>query len=385
MKATLCHGETVAFALLRFGAVDCVLLTADEVKSPSWVGTLAALTIFVSTRNENLWPYLLGAAVVPLLVRRWRRFEFRGRTVFIAGGSRGLGFALARRLLELGARVAICARDPEMLAQARAKLPGPASRLLILQCDITSREAVGAAILSTIKRFGCLDVLINNAGMIQVGPPEAMTAEDYEQTLKTHFWGPFHTIQAVLPHFRQRGQGRIVNISSVGGKISVPHLLPYSVSKFALTGFSEGLSHALRKENIYVTTVCPGLMRTGSPRNADFKGQHRLEYAWFSVSDSLPGLSMNVDIAARRILRACAEGRSELLLGLPTKIAVRAQSLFPNFSSALLGYVSRALPATKPGGEMTHKGRESFSPASPSLFTVLNEKAARKNNQLRVA
>src|SRR5207302_995684 len=143
-----------------------------------------------------------------------------------------------------------------------------------------------------LDRFGRLHVLINNAGVIQVGPMEEMTLADYEDTMQTHFWAPLFTTLSVLPALRRQGEGRIVNISSIGGKIAVPHLLPYSASKFALTGFSEGLRAELLKDGIYVTTVCPGLMRTGSPRNADFKGQHRAEYAWFSISDSLPFFSM---------------------------------------------------------------------------------------------
>lgn len=97
---------------------------------------------------------------------------------------------------------------------------------------------------------------------------------------------------------RQRG-GRIVNVSSVGGKIGVPHLLPYTASKFALTGLSEGLRVELKRERILVTTVCPGLMRTGSPRNALFRGKHKREYAWFAIADSLPLLSISAESAAR--------------------------------------------------------------------------------------
>ena len=84
-------------------------------------------------------------------------------------------------------------------------------------------------------------MLVNNAGIIQVGPLEHMTIDDFEEAMATHFWGPLFTILAALPHMRGRGGRRIVNISSIGGKIAVPHLLPYTASKFALTGLSEGL------------------------------------------------------------------------------------------------------------------------------------------------
>src|SRR5205085_11782954 len=138
-----------------------------------------------------------------------------------------------------------------------------------------------------------------------------------EEVMKVHFWAPLHTTLAALPEMRQRRDGRIVNISSIGGKVSVPHLLPYSASKFALTGWSEGLRSELLKDGIYVTTVCPGLMRTGSPRNALFKGKNEAEYAWFSISDALPIVSMSAKRAAQQIVDAAARGAAEVVLSRP--------------------------------------------------------------------
>jgi short-subunit dehydrogenase len=101
-----------------------------------------------------------------------------------------------------------------------------------------------------------------------------------------HFWAPFYAMQAVLPQMRERGAGRIVNISSIGGKVAVPHLAPYCASKFALVGLSKAMRIELAKDNIFVTTVCPGLMRTGSHVNAVFKGQNEKEFAWFSIGNA---------------------------------------------------------------------------------------------------
>ena len=113
-----------------------------------------------------------------------------------------------------------------------------------------------------------------------------------------------------------RRSGRIVNISSIGGRISVPHLLPYSCAKFAVTGFSQGLHAELAKENIKVTTVVPGLMRTGSYINAEMKGKHRAEFAWFSVSSSLPLLTASVQGASRRqLLKDLRAGAIPILVG----------------------------------------------------------------------
>src|SRR5262249_39264039 len=249
-------------------------------------------------------------------------------------------------------------------------------------CDITDREQVLTMVDHLEHHFGRIDVLINNAGTIQVGPLELMTLDDYEEAMEVHFWGPLYTILAVLPAMCQRREGRIVNISSIGGKMSVPHLVPYNASKFALVGLSEGLRAELRKNGIIVTTVCPGLMRTGSPRNAFFKGQHRAEYAWFSISDSLPVLSMSALDAARQIIAACKRGEGEVVLSLPAKLAVLVHDLFPGLTTDVLALVNQMLPA--PGGVGTQAvlGKDSMSSVSPSWLTALTEKAAEENNEI---
>ena len=181
---------------------------------------------------------------------------------------------------------------------------------------------------------------------------------------------------------RRKHAGRIINISSIGGKVSVPHLVPYSASKFALVGLSKGLRSELLKDGIVVTTICPGLMRTGSPRNADFKGKHRLEYAWFSISDALPLLTVSAENAARQIIAACKQGRAELVISIPAKVAVVFDSLFPELSSQMLALTNRFLPSAGGVGTERRKGRESKSAWSPSWLTSLNEEAAVRNNEV---
>jgi short-subunit dehydrogenase len=227
-------------------------------------------------------------------------------------------------------------------------------------------------------------VLINNAGTIAVGPMETMTVADYEEAMKTHFWGPLYFTLAALPHLRARGGGRIVNVSSIGGKVAVPHLLPYSASKFALTGFSEGLRAELQKDEIYVTTVCPGLIRTGSPMNAFFKGRHRQEHAWFHVSDAMPGSSMSADRAARQVITACRYGRAEIVLSVQAKAAATLFALFPGLSSQVAGVVNEyLLPAPGGIGEMRAQGRDSETPLTRSWVTGLSRRAAEQNNETR--
>jgi len=343
----------------------------------------------MARRNDSsdnlLYAALAGVgicAAATAAVRWSRRFDFEGKVVLITGGSRGLGLVLARQFALEGARLAICARGPQELTYAVDDLAAHGVDVLAVPCDICSQDDVARMVGEVVSHFGGVDVLVNNAGTIAVGPMEMMTVADYEEAMKTHFWGPLYTTLAVLPHLRSRGGGRIVNVSSIGGKVAVPHLLPYSASKFALAGFSEGLRAELQKDNIYVTSVFPGLMRTGSPENAFFKGQHEKEHTWFHVSDAMPGLSMSAERAARQILRACRVGRAEIVLSLPAKLATTLFALFPGISTQFAGMVNEyAMPAPGGIGEMRAQGRESETSVTQSWATGLSRAAAERNNE----
>lgn len=327
---------------------------------------------------------LAAASLALILVWRWLpKYNFENKTVLLTGGSRGLGLIMARQLVQQGAKLAICARDELALERARKELEELGGDVLAVGCDVTDKAQVDEMVAEVRSHFGKIDALINNAGTITVGPMEEMTLEDYEAAMKLHFWAPLYTTLAVLPEMRQRKEGRIVNISSIGGKVSVPHLLPYSASKFALTGFSEGLRAELAKDGIVVTTVCPGLIRTGSPYNAQFKGQHRAEFTWFSISDSLPIISMSAERAARQILAACRRGDAEIVTSLIAQLAAKFHDLFPGLTASIAGFVNNFLPS--PGGIGTKhaKGKDSTSDLSPSELTALSDRAAYKNNQFQ--
>ena len=323
-----------------------------------------------------------GALVLKSTLNHFFEFDLNGKTVLITGGSRGLGLVMAREFAREGARLVLCARDETELQQAQNDLEQSGAKVMIVPCDVTNKDSVTEMIERVNSRFGGVDVLVNNAGVIQVGPIEVMTPADFEMAMQAHFWGPLNTILAVLPSMRARKSGRIVNISSIGGKVSVPHLVPYSASKFALVGLSKGLRTELMKDGIKVTTVCPGLMRTGSPRNADFKGKHQLEYAWFSISDALPLLTVSAENAARQVVRACKRGQAELIISIPAKVAVLFESLFPEAMSQILAAVNQVLPGAGGVGTETKKGRESTSAWSPSWLTLLSEEAAVRNNEV---
>jgi short-subunit dehydrogenase len=326
---------------------------------------------------------LAGAAFT--LLRKMNKpapFNFFGKTALITGGSRGLGLLMARELVKRGASVAILARDSEELSRAAADLRRHGGEVMAIPCDVIDRKQVESAVEQVREQLGRISVLINNAGWIGVGPMETLTLEDYRHSLDLHFWASLYTTLAVLPDMRSRHEGRIVNISSIGGKISVPHLLAYSTGKFAVAGFSEGLRSEVLRDNIYVTTVYPGLMRTGSPRNATFKGKHREEYAWFSISAALPPGSINAQRAAQQVIRACEKGDAELIISLPAKLAIKFHQLFPGASATILALANRMLPAPGGIGSQAALGKDSFSKVSPSWITTLNERAAEQNNEV---
>jgi short-subunit dehydrogenase len=196
--------------------------------------------------------------------------------------------------------------------------------------------------------------------------------------METHFYGPLYLTMTVLPHMRAQKFGRIANISSIGGKIAVPHLLPYDASKFALVGLSEGLRAELMKDNVLVTTVCPGMMRTGSHINAEFKGNNRGEFAWFSIGNGLPVTSVSAEKAARQIIDAIRRGDAELIISIQAQAAAKFNALFPGFTADLLGLVNMLLPRANPDQKQITLGRDSKSWASPSVLTNLQ---IRKNNE----
>jgi NAD(P)-dependent dehydrogenase (short-subunit alcohol dehydrogenase family) len=330
-------------------------------------------------------PLLMAAGASLLAARRLgarHGYDLRGRRVLITGGSRGLGLALAREMAAQGARVIICGRDPASLERAAAMLANAGAEVLAISADVTDPASVAEMMEAVRQRYGHVDVLVNNAGVIEVGPAKTMSPADYQEAMATNFWGMLYPTLALLPEMRARKSGRIVNITSIGGKLGIPHLLPYSASKFAAVGFSQGLRAELAGDGIRVVTVCPGLMRTGSPRNAIFRGQHRSEYAWFSISDALPGLSISAESAARRIVAACRRGDAEVLFPLPAKLASVVNAIAPGLTAGVLATVDRLLPDADGGGSGRRRGADSQSWLSPSWITRLGDRAARKYNQI---
>jgi NAD(P)-dependent dehydrogenase (short-subunit alcohol dehydrogenase family) len=315
-------------------------------------------------------------------VRHTRRFSWTNRVVIISGGSRGLGLVLARELVQRGAKVMICARTAADVAAATRELQAQGDAMG-LPCDVRDREQVQQVVDATMKRWSRIDVLFNVAGIMQVGPLDSMTLADFHEAMDINCWGALHTTLAVLPTMRHQHWGRIVNVASIGGKRAVPHMIPYDTSKFALVGLSTGLRTELAKDGILVTTVCPSLMRTGSPRNATFKGQHRAEYAWFSIGGSLPIASISAERAAAQIIRACENGDCEVFISNSLSPPVWAAQLAPMVTTEVLGLINTLLPETGGIGRQSAFGYESESAWAPSMLTALGDSAAQRNNEMR--
>jgi NAD(P)-dependent dehydrogenase (short-subunit alcohol dehydrogenase family) len=317
------------------------------------------------------------------LLERRQTADLSGQVALVTGGSRGLGFLIARELLREGCRVAVCARNEAELEAARADLL-PLGEVLGIRCDVAVKEDVDRMVAEIRSRLGPVENLVNNAGVIQVGPVETQTLDDYRAALDVMYWGTVHCTLAVLPEMLARGRGRIANITSIGGKIAVPHLLPYESAKFAAVGFSEGLRAELAPKGISVTTIVPGLMRTGSYLNAYFKGREAAEFRLFALLANAPVVSMDAERAARQVVSALKRGRPERVLGLPARAGVTANAMFPGLAARALSLADRLLPSASAPTPLK-LGRDLHAEVRGTLFdaaTIMGRKAARRFQRL---
>ena len=272
------------------------------------------------------------------------RFDFRDKVTLISGGSRGLGLEIARNICCRGGKVALLARDNDELSRAKSELERFKTEVLTIQCDLLDTAQIQAAVQQTLQHFREIDILINDAGIIEVGPLAHMQFKDFDRAMRLHFWAPYILQFLIVPHMRAKGGGRIVNISSIGGRIAVPHMAPYSASKFALAGFSDAIGAELARDKIYVTTVTPGMMRTGSHVHATFKGDHAAEYRWFDWSRKIPFGSISMERAARKIVNACARGKPVLVMPLSAYFIIAKNAVFPNLMARAMRMFCRSLP-----------------------------------------
>ena len=325
----------------------------------------------------------LAARVAP---PRKEEADLRGAVALITGGSRGLGLALGRELAQQGCRLAICARNESELEAARLDLHQFGAEVLAIPCDVSDQVQVTGMVETVTQHYGRIDILINNAGIIVVAPVETLTRDDFERVMAVNFWGVLNPTLAVLPGMRAQGSGRIVNITSIGGKIAVPHLLPYTCSKFAAVGLSEGLRAELADAGIGVTTVVPGLMRTGSHLHAEFGGEQEAEYRWFALNASAPyPIAIGADRAARLIVSAAKRGQAECTYPISALVAARLSGLLPSVTTNALTLVDRLLPQPPQQPAGTSPGAAIDADLDSPLLraaTVLGRAAAEEYKQV---
>jgi short-subunit dehydrogenase len=353
------------------------------------LGGLAAGALMVTAGTAaGLGAAFVGRHLYTRLRRRrqgWMSEDLRGQTVLITGSSRGLGLALAEEFAREGCNLVLCARNERELSRARQRVERLGAEVCAVTCDVSQPKQVDHLISVARRHFGRIDILVNNAGTISVGPLESQTLDDFHEAMDDIFWGTVHATLAVVPAMIERGRGHIVNVTSIGGRVSLPHLLPHSSAKFAAVGFSEGLHAELRRFGVHVLTVVPGLMRTGSHLNAHFKGDHQGEYAWFAMSATNPLLSISAERAARKIVEATRHNRANLILGWQAKALSRAHGVSAGLTAEALGLVNLLLPRAQSGSTQKKRGHESESQLTRSALTELGRKAARRYNQMEEA
>jgi short-subunit dehydrogenase len=338
------------------------------------------------TKNKLLKSSVCAvAAGIGLIVaaKRMRRRSLAGRVALITGGSRGLGLELARKLSAQGCRLILVARDREELARVKNELSSQGTEVRTIACDLTDETALSRMVEEARRLFGRIDILINDAGAISVGPIEAFSEADFKRAMDLMFWAGFRTTMALLPDFLSSGDADIVNITSIGGKIPMPHLLPYATAKFAMTGFSEGLSAEIRNRGVHILTVTPGLMRTGAHLQAEFAGNQRKEYQWFAAGASIPGFSMQISRAARQIVNALIDRKKEIVLTVAARSAARVFGSFPGPALKLLESVNNYILPGPSNDSTRRSGKELHSSQSAALrgVTIFGTRAAKAQNQ----
>lgn len=289
---------------------------------------------------------LLGLGLGFMLRTRQRRRQLNGHNVLVTGGTRGLGLQLVREFADRGAQVAFCARTADEVERAEDMLLGEGRRYVKgYVADVSHPDGPATLVAQVAREHGPITILVNNAGTIQVTPFVDSEEAMFHECIDLFLHGPLRLCREVLPDMMAFGKGTIVNITSIGGQIPAPHLVPYNCGKAAMVALSEGMSVELDRYGVNVLTVKPGLMATGSHRNAFFGGRSNQEYSWFSRAAVHPALSKSTAAAARQIVDAVLAGRRTLAVGWEAKIGPLFHSMMPELSHRLTSAVEKWLPS----------------------------------------
>jgi meso-butanediol dehydrogenase/(S,S)-butanediol dehydrogenase/diacetyl reductase len=188
--------------------------------------------------------------------------DLSGKTAIVTGGGRGIGRGIVLALAEAGADVAIAEIDLESAESTAKEVEALGRRALVVRMDVADPRSVGEGVGRALERFGGIDILVNNAGVVQDRSGPDVTAEDFERCYDVNVKGVWHLTSELVPHFRERGGGKIVNIASIAGRKGNAWLTPYCASKAAAISLTQSYAAALGPHNINVNAVCPGLLWT---------------------------------------------------------------------------------------------------------------------------
>ena len=252
-------------------------------------------------------------------------------TVLITGASQGIGKATALLFARQGYDLVLAARQPERLEAIASEVRSLGRNALAVPTDVRDSEQVNTLVEKTLEYYGTLDVLINNAGIYLLGSVEGFSLSDWHQAMDTNFWGYVHTLHALLPHFLERGKGTIVNVSSIGGKVPIPYQVPYTASKYAVTGLTQSLHAELEPKGIKVCGVYPNFISTDLMERAIFRGKDE-EDAQAREDLVRKGLSVPIiekpDDVAQAIWDAVKHQKSDVMVG-SANVSNASYKLFP--------------------------------------------------------
>jgi NAD(P)-dependent dehydrogenase (short-subunit alcohol dehydrogenase family) len=266
-----------------------------------------------------------------------------GTVALVTGADGGLGAALARVLARRGARVVASGLTRESLEQLCARIEGEGGQALALTCDVRDHGQITALVAEVGRLHGCIDLLVNNAGVTAGGDIRLVADADWEQVIQVNLLGSVRMVKAVLPGMLARRRGTLLNVASAAGLAAPALWIPYAASKFALVGFSEGLHAALRPHGIMVSVACPMWIETDmlsvTPRLADppllTAAVARAPRGWAWLTSHVPGRHMTPETAAQRIVKGIERERFMIYTHRMTHLAVAARALAPELFARL--------------------------------------------------
>lgn len=251
--------------------------------------------------------------------------SFRGKVVAITGASSGIGAASAAAFAKKGATVVLIARRKEKLSSVADSL-GKNAESMVCQCDVSDKVQVESMSRQVLDRFGRIDVLVNNAGFAIYGPVSKLTIDEIEAQMATNYLGMVYCVKSLLPVMLGQRSGHIVNVASVAASFGLPGIASYCASKFAMLGFSEGLSHELKGTGVGVTVVSPIMVKT------DF-----FDHQSFKSMPKYSSTALSAGTVAKAVVSAARSKRLEIIVPGVVRGAVWAKHTFPYLINPLVG------------------------------------------------